>query len=205
MSTTRLNLMFVVIVLALTGAFAAGLLVPGLRNLDHARTDLLDATSRARAAQDACGNEVQLVQEIDALDQALLKSRERVPPERCFGEFLNDLAELSRELGVKNVDLRPLPEHPLGPAPDNASKDAAGPTAFVLPVRIRMTCSFQTAYEFLSRRSQMRRLNRVAAIRIDAMDMRPPRVVMSVLLETYYYPDRDQDRVAASQPAGGTP
>lgn len=203
MSATRLNLMFVLIVLGLTGAFAAGLLIPGLRSLDHARGDLLEATNKARAAQNACGDEAELLVAIEKLDQALLKSRERVPTERYFGEFLNDLAELARDLGVRDIDLRPLPEHPLRLVPEGAAKSAGTATTFVLPVRIKMVCPFQTAHEFLSRRGQMRRLNRVAAIRIDALDVRPPRVEMSVLLETYYYPE--QDGVAASQPAGGLP
>ena len=198
MSPMRLNILFVGIVAAMTGGFTLGVLMPGIRQLNESRREVTEAAERTRQAQVTAGEEAAVYQAIMDLQCELADSRRHVPAERQFGEFLNDVSESLRELGVMNYELRPMPEHPLTLAPGAVAVPFAG-KAFVLPVRLKIQCPFKTAFDFLTQLSEMPRLARVAAIEINAVDSRSPRVEVRMLIETYYCPESAP--VASSQPA----
>lgn len=188
MSPMRLNILFVAIVTALTGAFTAGILLPGLRELSGVRKEVTAAADQTRQAQVSAGEESAVYQAIVNLQNELAESRRHIPAERQFGEFLNDVSESLRSLGVVDYELRPLTERPLAPI-DGAIEGSAKSRAFVLPVRVKMQCSFKTAFGFLEKLGNMTRLTRVAAIEIDSINARVPRVEVRILIETYYCPE----------------
>jgi len=198
MSPTRLNVLFVAIVTAMTGGFTLGILMPGMRDLNESRREVTEATERTRQAQATAAEETAVYQAIMDLQCELADSRRHVPSERQFGEFLNGVSESLRELGVTNYELRPMSEHSLTLASGAGTVPFAG-KAFVLPVRLKIQCPFGTAFDFLTRLSEMPRLARVAAIEINAVDSRTPRVEVRMLIETYYCPE--DTPVASSQPS----
>lgn len=184
MSPMRLNILFIAIVTMLTGAFTAGILLPGLRELGSARKEVTAAADRTREAQVSAGEESAVYQAILNLEKELADSRRHVPTERQFGEFLNDVSEALRSLGVADYELRPLTERPL-----TVEGDRGTSRAFVLPVRVKIECSFKTAFDFLEKLGGMRRLTRVAALKIDSSGSRGPRVEVRLLIETFYCPE----------------
>ncbi len=198
MSPMRLNVLFVAIVTVLTGGFTAGVLLPGLRELGNARKEVTDAADRTRQAQVSAGEESAVYQAILDLERELTESRRHVPAERQFGEFLNTVSEALRSLGVVDYELRPLTERALAPT-DLATANPAKVRAFVLPVRVKIVCSFRTAFEFLEKLSSMPRLTRIAAIEIDGVDSRSPRVEVQLLIETFYCPEDTETASAGPQ------
>jgi Tfp pilus assembly protein PilO len=188
MSPMRLNMVFVGIVTVLTGGFTAGVLMPGLRELTKSRNEVTSAADRTRASQVSAGEESAIYQAILDLQRELEESRRHVPAERQFGEFLNDVSEALRSLDVAKYELRPLSERPLSAADGVATGVGTGP-AFVLPVRLKVECSFKTTFEFLTRLADMPRLTRIAAIEINGKDSRSPHVEVRMLIETYYCPE----------------
>lgn len=188
MSPMRLNILFVVIVTILTGGFTAGVLLPGLRELGNARKEVTDAADRTRQAQVSAGEESAVYQAILDLENELAESRRHIPAERQFGEFLNDVSEALRSLEVADYELRPLTERPLA-AEEGPIRDAGKSRAYVLPVRVKIRCSFKTAFDFLERLGAMGRLTRVAAMKIESAGSRVPRVEVQMLIETYYCPE----------------
>lgn len=200
MSPMRLNILFIAIVTTLTGAFTAGILLPGLRELGNARKEVTAAADRTRQAQVSAGEESAVYQAILNLEKELADSRRHVPAERQFGEFLNDVSEALRSLGVANYELHPLTERPLAPT-DGVAEVPGRSHAFVLPVRVKIHCSFKTAFDFLERLGNMPRLTRVAAIEIDGANSRVPRVEVRMLIETYYCPEETEG--AESKPQEG--
>jgi len=198
MTATRLNILFVVIVTALTGGFVLGFLMPGVKELNNSRREVEDAANRTRQAQVTATEEATIYQAIMDLQCELSESRRHVPSERQFGEFLNSISDALREQGVTNYELRPLPEYAL---PNLPSAGAFAGKAFVLPVRLNLNCSFKTAFDFLARLTELPRIARVAAIEIEAGDSRSPRVEIRMLIETYYCPESTTPVDAPAQEA----
>jgi len=186
MSPVRLNILFVAIVTVITGAFTAGFVIPGIRELNQCRREVNEAADRTRQAQVTSAEESTVYQAIMDLQCELAESRRHVPSERQFGEFLNSVSESLRDLGVSNYELRPLSEYALATTTETA---AFAGKAFVLPVRLKISCSFKTTFDFLTRLSEMPRLARVSAIEINAANSRSPRVDVRMLIETYYCPE----------------
>ena len=187
MSTMKLNLIIVGVVVTLTAGFAAGLLIPGVRDLDQARQEVADKLAVVQTEQQQVGNVSELYSSILQMDVQLTDFRKRLPEDRQFGEFLNDLSENLKRNQIDEYIVQPRPARPLDETKLPADRKLAKDTV-ILPVSVAFETSFTKLFEFLKSMEAMPRLYHVESLKVVNDEQRPGTVKVELGLQTYHRP-----------------
>jgi Tfp pilus assembly protein PilO len=184
----KLNITAVALVIILTSAFVLGLVRPGLKELHACHTEIADKQAVVHAEQDRLGNVGDLYESILRLDEAMRGFRVRLPVERRFGEFLNDLSEHLKRCKIDDYVVQPRPALRLDESklPESV-KLAAGMT--ILPVNISFRSSFVQLFDFLGGIESLTRLSHVESIKVGNDEQHPGEVNVEMTLHTYQYHD----------------
>lgn len=189
MSIVRLNLIVIGAVVAVTSSFACGLLIPGMGALAQARADLSRKIATVRADQEKVGSVSDLYASIMDMDEQMWDFRKRLPAERQFGEFLNELSENLRKSGIDDYLVQPRPGRPLDGTKLPASMKLAKGT-IILPVSVSFRGSFEALFDFLKKMESLSRLSHVANLKMVNDENGPGRVGVEVVFHTYHQPEK---------------
>jgi Tfp pilus assembly protein PilO len=187
MTFFRLNLIVIAIVFVLTLAFGAGLLVPGLKDWDRTCKDVAGRIDSVRAEQQKVGNVSELYASVLRMDAQLADFRKRLPEDRQFGEFLNDLSENLKRNQIQEYVIQPRPAVQLDEArlpPD--LKLAKG--MVILPVSVSFESSFTRLHEFLRSMEALPRVSHVESLKVLNDEQQPGQVNVELVLQTYHRP-----------------
>jgi Tfp pilus assembly protein PilO len=184
----KLNVVVVLLVVVLTIAFALGLVRPGIKDLKACQAEIADKQAALHADQQQLGNVGDLFGSILHLDEAMRDFRVRLPAERRFGEFLNDLSENLEKNRIDDYVVQPKPALELdeGNLPETV-KLAAGTT--ILPVHIAFRGTFAQLFDFLVGLESLSRLSHVESIKVVNDEKRPGSVNVEMTLHTYQHSD----------------
>lgn len=188
MSLFRINLIVLVTVLVSTAAFAWGLLLPGLDELRARQRNIELELKRVEQGQKAVGNVSDLYSSIVSLNKEMSNFRKRLPAERKFGEFLNDLSLCLERSKIKDYNIQPKQAREvISEKLPESLKLAAGTT--VLPVSVSFEASFSGVFDFLAQVESLERLAHVESMDMVNNERRPGRVKTEIVLHTYHRPD----------------
>lgn len=188
MNAARMNLGVVGIVVVLTGGFAFGVLMPGMRELKSRHVAIGAEAEKVRAAQQSIGNLGGLYASIVELDRQMKDFRERLPADRQFGEFLNALAENMKLSGIDDYVVEPKPPREIDESrlPEEL-RIVRGTT--VLPVRVTFDGGFAPVMEFVRLMEQLPRLSQVESMKVVNIEDRPGKLRVELLLHTFCRPE----------------
>lgn len=187
-SILKLNLIVVAVVLAMTAGFVLGLLIPGMEDLEERRAKLAEEVARVQSKQKEVGNVSELYASIVEMDEKTHDFRKRLPAERRFGEFINDVCETLRSCNINDYFPQQKAAKRLDAAKLPASLQRAAGTV-ILPVSISFETRFTTTFEFLKGVGSLPRLSRVTSLKLVNSENRPGRVSVEMMLDTYHHPD----------------
>lgn len=188
MNMLKLNVGVALLVVALTTAFVLALVRPGMKELKACQAEIADKQAAVCAEQERLGNIGGLFASVLQLDEAMRDFRVRLPEDRRFGEFLNDLSENLKKCGIDDYVVQPKPAllADEGKLPE-ALKVAAGTT--ILPVNISFRGTFVQLFDFLAGLESLSRLSHVEAIKVVNDEQHPGSVGVEMMLHTYQHPD----------------
>jgi Tfp pilus assembly protein PilO len=199
MSMLKLNLGVVALVMGLTLGFVLGIVRPGLRELKASQAQITDKQAKVGAQQNQLGNIGNLYASIVQLDEEMRDFRVRLPAERRFGEFLNDLSERLKKCKIDDYAVQPRPALRVdGSKLPATMKLAAGTT--ILPVGISFRGSFRQMFDFLEGMESLQRLSRVESIKVVNDQQHPGEVTVELTLHTYQHSAANENE----DPARGT-
>jgi len=180
----KLNTIVAAIVLACTGAFVFGLLLPGYKELERRREEFLSRQDDIRQKQKTLGDVSELYEKILALDAQMDDFRRRLPADRRFGEFLNDIAENLRRVGVTDYAVQPQPACDVDCTrlPPDMQLDE---NIALLPVSVSFESDFEQVFHFLKRMEDLARLSHVETISLINNDQNPGHVRVELVLHAY--------------------
>ena len=187
MTTLKLNVTVVAIVLVLTSAFVFGLLMPGVGRLREARAELAEKVTKVETDQQQVGDASDLYASILQMDEKTRDFRKRLPAERQFGEFLNDLSDNLEASGIEDYSVQPRPAQVLDQTKLPASLKLTEGTV-LLPVVVSFEGDFGGLFEFLRGIESLPRLSHVETLRLVNDEKRPGRVAVELTLCTYHHP-----------------
>lgn len=184
MNMLKLNLAVVGVVVALTGAFAFGLLLPGAKELDDCHERLGVDQNIVQEKQKQVGDVSHLYASIMEMNEATRDYREKLPADRRFGQFLSDLSAMLRAAQIGDYVVQPRSAMEVDPQKLPASlKLSAGTT--ILPVNISFEGSFSQVFEFLKGLESMKRVMHVESLRLTNDEDEPGHVAVEMMLHTY--------------------
>ncbi len=187
MTNLRLNVTVVAIVLVLTSAFVFGLFMPGMGRLREARAELAEKVAKVKTDQQQVGDVSDLYASILHMDEKTRDFRKRLPAERQFGEFLNDLSDNLETSGIEDYSVQPRSAQVLDQAKLPASLKLAEGT-ILLPVVVSFESDFDDLFKFLRGVESLPRLSHVEMLKLVNDEERPGRVAVEVTLCTYHHP-----------------
>ena len=186
MNMLKLNIAVVALVIALTLGFVLGFVKPGLSEIKACQAQITEKQAKVGAEQNQLGNVGDLYASIVQLDEEMRGFRVRLPEERRFGEFLNDISERLKKckiddyvvqprsaLRVDETKLPPTKKLPLG--------------TIILPVSISFRGSFQQLFDFLDGVELLPRLSRVESIKVVNDQQHPGEIAVELTLHTYQH------------------
>ncbi len=185
MTSLKVNLTVLGVVVVLAAGFGLGLLKPGLKKLDERRAKLAAETEQVHERQAQVGDVGELYAGIVQLEREVRDSRSRLPADRQFGEFLGELSENLKEAGLEEYTVEPKPQKTLGKAQLPDSLDVVDGTT-ILPVKVAFTGGFDNLIGFLERMEGMVRLSHVESLSLVNDEGRPGRISVELELHTYH-------------------
>jgi Tfp pilus assembly protein PilO len=184
----KLNLVVVGVVLALTAGFAFGLLLPGWKKLNVVQHDLALKLAAVEADQQKTGNVSDLYASILRINEQMSDFRKRLPQDRQFGDFLNELSEHLKGTDIQQYNVQPKAARPVDEA--KLPKDlqlAKG--VVVLPVSLSFETDFLRLFDFLKNLHTLGRVFHVESLSATGTETRPGEVRVEMVLQTYHRPD----------------
>ncbi|MBN2560683.1 MAG: type 4a pilus biogenesis protein PilO [Phycisphaerae bacterium] len=188
MNFLKMNLIVVTIVVALTAGFVFGLLIPGSRDIEKVRGEVAEEVAAVRADQQRVGNVSELYASIMEMDERMRDFRKRLPADRQFGEFLNDLSENLKKSDINDYVVQPRRALRLDETRLPETLQLAKGT-IILPVRLSFETSFTKLFEFLKNVEALPRLFHVEDVKVVNDEVQPGEVRVEILLHTYHYPE----------------
>lgn len=188
MNEVKGNLITVGVVVLLWAGFALGVLLPGRRSLSEKQQRVEATAQRVRSEYSTVVDMSAVFAEILRLEQDNAHYRERIPSERRFGEFLNNLSQCLQTAGIADFVVEPRPEQlwTEQDLPDEL-KSARGMT--LLRVRVTFQGKFDNLFDFLSAVEAIPRLSHVESMTVRNQEEQIGRIDAEIILRTYYKPD----------------
>lgn len=188
MSILKLNLIVVTLVLTLTAGFVLVLLIPGLETLEQRREALDKEIAEVQGKQQMVGNVSDLYASILKMDEEMSDFRKRLPAERRFGEFVNDVCESLMDRGINDYFPQQKPARYLDGTklPDQLKRAR---NTVILPVSFSFETDFNTLFEFLKCIDSLPRLSHVESMQVVNEETQPGRISVEMVLHTYNNPD----------------
>ncbi len=185
MSLLKLNLIAVAVVVILTAAFAFGLLMPGMKELQASQAGIVSKAEEVSTRQEIVGDVSDLYASILALDEEMHDFQEHLPSDRRLGEFLRDVSNNLQACGVTNYIVQPRPalQVEVEKLPAHL-KEAAWTT--ILPVQVSFRSDFGRVFEFIGKMEAIPRLSHVEALSLVNDEQKPGTVQVEMMLHTYY-------------------
>jgi Tfp pilus assembly protein PilO len=187
MSIVKLNLIVVGIVVALTAGFAFGLLVPGLKRLDRVYQDMSQKAAAVEEEQKQAGNVSDVYASILRINEQMADFHKRLPQDRQFGEFLNELSDHLKKGDITEYSVQPRPARQVDQTKLPKELDLAKGTV-ILPVSLSFETSFTRLFEFLQSLQAIPRLFHVESMSVFNDETQPGRVRVEMVLQTYHRP-----------------
>jgi Tfp pilus assembly protein PilO len=187
MSVLRLNAMVIGVVLALTGGFVIGLLLPGNRKLSARQAEVNSVLQDVKGKQEELGNVGDLYGSIQALDQQMKDYRQKIPADKAFGEFLRDVSGNLKKQGIEDFVVQP--RAPLSIDSTNLPhvyQPAAG--TVILPVSLQFESSMDKLFGFLASMDELKRISNVESMNLVNDESKPGHIVVEMMLHTYQHP-----------------
>jgi len=187
-STLRLNLIVMVVVIVLATGFVFGLLIPRQKELDHRRGELADKVAAVQSEQRKVGNISDLYESILEMDGKTRDFRMRLPEERRLSEFVNEVCGNLREHDINDYFPQQKPARRLEETrlPDTLQL-ARG--IVVLPVSFTFETGFTTLFDALNGIESLPRLSHVESMKLVNDETQPGRLNVELVLHTYYQPN----------------
>ena len=188
MSILKLNLIVIAVVMVLTVGFVFVLLIPGLEDLRQRRKVLDQEIVRVQGKQQMVGNVSDLYASILEMDEEMSDFRKRLPAERRFGDFVNDVCENLMDRGINDYFPQQRPAKHLDGTRLPGFLKAARNTV-ILPVSLSFETDFNTLFEFLEGIDLLPRLSHVESMQVVNAETQPGRISVEMVLHTYNNPD----------------
>lgn len=186
MTPAKMNAITIAVVVISLAVFLAGVLVPGLRGLDELQAEIATEQGVVVGRQAEVGDVSLVYKDLMHLSDEVRNFRTRLPNDRQFGAFLNDLTVALDSCGIGDylmeeqqelrVDSERLPE---------TMKLAAGTE--ILPVKIVFEAEFRDAFALIEKLESMPRL-----VYIEQVDMKSPdeggsRLAVSMIVHAFHH------------------
>lgn len=176
---------FVIVIAVTAAAFAAGMLFPGLRELETRRAAIAAELDQAQQAQAE-------VSDMSAMYAGIIKLKEReyqlwnqIPVEPRFSEFLNQLSQELKATGINEYDVQRPPARELDPTRLPESLRLAAHIV-VLPVALKFECDANQMQRLLDRIEGVERLVHVDDLKIQNDEKSPGRLSVELVLQVYH-------------------
>jgi len=182
---SKLNFIFVAVIVVAAGAFAAGFMFPGLRELSRERDKISVEIDKARQMQSQLGDMSKLYEGLMTLRENEQSLWYLIPMEPRLGQLQGRLATLAEESGIEAPEIQP--NTPLDVEPSRLPEQlrlAANLT--VQPIMVKFEGQFDQLTGFLAAIEKMERLVRVDSLKIVNNEQKPGRIVVEMLLHAYH-------------------
>jgi|CXWL01.1.fsa_nt_gi Tfp pilus assembly protein PilO len=186
MSPLRLNIMVIGAVVLLVGGFTFGLLMPGVKDLKASQAQAIEGLTRVKEGQSTIGNVSEIYEAILKMDQETKGFSRRLPNDRQFGEFLNEVSGCLKKSGIIDYSLAPQSPMTLDETQLSGDLKAARDIA-ILPVGISFRGKFSQVFELLDCLEHLERLSQVEKMSVINEEKRPGSVRIDLVLHTYYH------------------
>lgn len=186
MSSKRLNVITISVVVVAALGFTFGLLLPGNRRLNEL-SEAIAADQLAVATQQAQVGDVSgLYKELVQLSDEVSTFRQRLPADRRLGEFLNELSDAMARTGIADFNVQPLPAIRVSSDALPERLRLANGTG-VLPVQIVFRSDFKRAFELLDAIEEMPRLAYVERFQVEAVDELSGELNVTMVVEAFHH------------------
>src|SRR5262245_50370743 len=160
MSPVKLNVIIISVVLGICAIFSFCFMLPGTKSLSAKEKEVSGEIEQVRNKQIELGNVSELYSSIQEMDQQMKDFREKLPPDKAFGEFLRDVSENLKKEGIDDFVVQPrqplrIDETHLPPAFD------AVKGTVILPVGLQFETSFEKVFSFLASMDELTRISNV--------------------------------------------
>jgi Tfp pilus assembly protein PilO len=186
MTPMKMNVLTIAVVLVASLGFAAGVLVPGLRDLDRKHIEIATEQQTLKERQNEVGDVSAVYQDLMALSEEVSDFRQRLPNERQSGEFMDDLTKALMSCDIQGYFAQPEPGLRISPDRLPEHLKLAAETE-ILPVKVTFEAEFRDAFKFIDKLESMPRL-----VYIEQVDMKTPsddvgRLSVSMIVHAYHH------------------
>lgn len=186
MSTKRLNVTTILVVVALSAGFLFGLMLPGERRLSALQASIAQEQAQVARQQAEVGNVSEVYLQLQALAGRLKTFRRQLPSDRRVGEFLNDLSDTMTRTGITEFQVQQLPATRVmsNDLPENMKQvNGTG----VQPVRISFRSDFRKAFELLGAIEKLARLAYVEQFEVKVEDEFSGVVSVTMVVQAFHH------------------
>jgi Tfp pilus assembly protein PilO len=185
MSPLRLNMMVVAVVVLLAGGFTFGLLMPGFKSVKECEAQAAESLAKVKEDQSSIGNVSEIYAAILKMDEEMKGFDKRLPGDRQFGEFLNEVSACLKKSEVTDYSL--APQTPLALDEQKLSGDLkAAKDVMILPVGISFRGRFAQVFSLLDCLEKLDRLSQLEKMTVKNDERHPGFVRVEFVLHTYY-------------------
>jgi Tfp pilus assembly protein PilO len=186
MSVVKLNVIVIGIVLGISAIFSLCFMLPGTKTLAAKEKEIGGEIEQVKNKQAELGNVGELYTSIQEMDQQMQDFREKLPPDKAFGEFLRDVSENLKKEGIDDFVVQPQPPLRIDETQLPPTFEPAKGTV-VLPVELQFETSFEKVFSFLSHMDALTRISNVESLSLINNESKPGQVRVEMMLQTYQH------------------
>lgn len=186
MTSARLNLIIIGVVIGLSAIFGFCFMLPGTKTLAAKEREVGCELDQVKNKQTELGNVGELYSSIQEMDQQMKDFREKLPPDKAFGEFLRDVSENLKKEGIDDFVVQPKPPLRIDETHLPPSFEPVKGTV-VLPVGLQFETSFEKVFSFLMSMDDLTRISNVESLSLINDESRPGRVHVEMMLRTFQH------------------
>ncbi|MCB9858094.1 MAG: type 4a pilus biogenesis protein PilO [Phycisphaerales bacterium] len=186
MSSKRLNVITISVVVVAVLGFTFGLLLPGNRRLEELQNSIAAEQLAVAIKQAEVGDISGLYKDLVTLSDDVRTFRERLPTDRRLGEFLNELSDAMSKKGISDFNVQPLPATRVA-SDDLPERLRLANGTGVLPVQIAFRSDFKHAFELLDAIEVLPRLAYVERFQVEAVDELSGELNVTMVVQAFHH------------------
>jgi Tfp pilus assembly protein PilO len=109
MNSVKLNVIIIGVVVGINFIFGFLFMLPGTKTLAAKEREVSCELDQVKSKQAELGNVSELYTSIQDMDVEMKDFREKLPPDKAFGDFLRDVSENLKKEGIDDFVVQPRP------------------------------------------------------------------------------------------------
>jgi len=195
-SDRGLNIATIGVLITATAGFIFGLMLPRARVLGDETARVTSEQQTVSDRQREVGDISNVYLDMMKLSKDVSSFRDRLPSDRRFGEFLNDLSDAMVSVGITEYHVQPLPNRRVEVDTLPERLRVAEGTGIV-PIKLAFRSEFQEVFELLAVVEALPRLVYVEKIDIETVDEVSGQLNVTLVVQAFQY---DHKRLMANVP-----